>query len=160
MPVREAVARLAVLKVLRDRVNAAYEQTRTETGCLLAEGDRITATVEGVKVGSVTAVAGSVRAIVVDERAFTAWVAARFPSELVTSVRPSFRDAYLKRTAAGAAGGDLPADPDTGERVAGVELVASAGYLRVVPTAQASQILGRQPETVRVALGAALDGDR
>lgn len=156
--VRDAVARLAVLKVLRDRVNAVYEQARTEAGKLLAEGDRITAMVEGRKVGAVTAVAGTVRAMVTDDLAFTAWVGKRYPLELVTSVRPAFHDALLKRVAAQATPGDVPADPQTGERIPGVQVVASAGYLRVTPVADAPLVLGRQPETVRAALGAALDG--
>ncbi len=156
-PVREVIARLAVLKVLREKVNAAFEQTKFEAAGLLADGDRITAMVEGQRLGSVTAVAGSLRAKVTDEQAFTAWVAARYPAELVTSVRESFTEALLRRVTQDAEPGNTRADPSTGERVPGVEFVTSAGYLRVTPVKDAPAVLGQRPAAVRAALGAALD---
>lgn len=156
-PVREVITRLAVLKVLRDRVNAAFEQARHEAAGMLADGDRITATVDGQRLGSVTAVAGSLRARVVDDLAFTAWVRKRYPLELVTGVRESFKEAFLRRLAADAEPGDTPADPATGERVAGVEFATGSGYLRVTPVKDAPTVLGQRPAAVRAALGAVLE---
>ncbi len=158
-PVREVIARLALLKVLRERVNAAFEQAKFEAAGLLADGERIIAVIEGQRLGSVTAVAGSLRAKVIDDRAFTAWVANRYPAELVTSVRESFREAFLRRIAQDAEPDDTPADPVTGERIAGVQFVTSAGYLRVTPVKDAPAVLGQRPASVRAALGAALDGE-
>ncbi|MEV4414042.1 hypothetical protein [Catellatospora sp. NPDC049609] len=156
---RDAAQRLAILKVLRERVNHAYDLARHEAERLMADGDRLTVALDGHKLGSVTAVAGGVKARITDERAFTAWATERRPLEIVTSVRPSYRDALLKRIAEDAEPGDPPADPTSGEFIPGVEIVGTGGYLRVLPVKDAAALLLPRPEAVRAAITPALGGE-
>lgn len=131
--VRAAVTREAVLKALRDHIDAEYETARTEVQHLLDEqqlatgGTKFDAILpDGTKVGSASLSVGEKAAQIVDEDAFTAWVRTTYPAEAVTRIVKSVQAAFTARllaemTAAGAA---RIVDPDTGEvhEVPGVEI--------------------------------------
>lgn len=88
---------------------------------------------DGMNLGSLTVVCGQAKARVVDERAFAAWVASRYPGELVQRVQPAFTQKLLD--AATEVG--EPVDTTTGEVVPGVELAAGEPYLSCRPTPDA-----------------------
>ncbi len=87
----------------------------------------------GINLGAVSITAGRKSARVVDDRAFLAWVADRYPQEVVSMVRESFTRMLLD---AATAAGD-PVDAKTGEVIPGVEISAGEPYLTVRPAADA-----------------------
>lgn len=85
--------------------------------------------------GPVSLIPGRKVATVVDEAAFTAWVARQYPGEMVQSVRPAFAD---KLRAAAVRLGE-PVDEATGAIIAGLRVEAGAPYLRIVPSGEAKR---------------------
>lgn len=83
--------------------------------------------------GTVVLAAGKRTAKVTDPAAFAAWVAARYPDEVVPAVRPAFQERLL----AGATKAGDPVDVGTGELIPGVELSQGEPYLTTRPTAEA-----------------------
>ena len=123
-------------KLLADAARAEGEQARAE----LAEHMRQTGTErvrvtddDGWDLGAVSLSRGRPSARVVDEIAFAAWVAQRYPSEIVQSVRPAFAKRLLDEAAKL---GD-PVDPQTGEVMPGVEVGQGEPHLTVRPSAEA-----------------------
>lgn len=92
--------------------------------------------------GSVSVSSGRTLAKVTDVQAFTAWVADRYPYEMVQQVREAFAKKLLD--AASAAG--EPVDTVTGEVMPGVEVSVGDSYLTVRPSADAKS---RMRETLR-----------
>lgn len=90
---------------------------------------------DGVKFGTVSVTAGTAKARVVDDRAFLAWVIARYPDEIAQVVR----DSFVKKLLDAATEAGEPVDATTGEVVPGVELVDGKPYLTVRPTADAKE---------------------
>lgn len=127
--VKAATTREAVLKALLDEVKAAYESARTEVQHLLDQQERFTgarqfsaALPDGSKVGTVSLTGGDATAQVTDDEAFTAWAREAYPAEAVTRLVKTVSAAFTTKlldemTAAGVA-----VDPNTGERVPGVEI--------------------------------------
>lgn len=118
MSIAEAAARNAVLKVLLDKVKAAYEQSRHDVAQAMSEvgAERVAASLpNGVKVAQVV-MAQPKPAIVLDEDAFLDWCEQNRPDEIVTvkRVRSSFQEAMLARLAIVA---DDVVDTRTGESV-------------------------------------------
>lgn len=113
-------------------------------GAMLDQGvERIRVTDDdGTNLGTVTVAAADASARVTDEAAFTKWVQQRFPSEIVPTVRASFRKKLLDEATAA---GD-PVDASTGEVIPGVEIVPGEPYLSCRPSAEAA---GRMRETLR-----------
>ncbi|HEX6443934.1 MAG TPA: hypothetical protein VF053_02520 [Streptosporangiales bacterium] len=97
MSAHELAARLAVLAALREQVDAAESVTRERLAAAMKAGDRVTAIVGDVGVGSATLTRPTRYAKVTREDLLTAWVAARYPDEVETrtQVRPSFLRAIL-----------------------------------------------------------------
>jgi hypothetical protein len=132
--VRTLAVQAVAMKVLADQVKARDIGVRRELQAALDVGDRKTATLDdGTKVGAITYANGRVTARVNDEQAFTEWVLANYPDEVVPLVRSSFRDAILKATT----GAGQPMTPDGNLDVPGVVLGASAPYLTVKPNPDA-----------------------
>ncbi|MFH8591236.1 hypothetical protein [Streptomyces rimosus] len=136
MNVKDAVAREAILRALLDVIGTAYKQARAEAQQLLdaAEHDHGTRQVaaalpDGRQIAVVSLTGGTAEAKVTDERAFTRWVAADFPTEVerrfVTTVRPAFAERILNDLTA--AGRTAWADPETGvlHEVPGVRIAPS-----------------------------------
>ena len=134
--------KLAVHKVLADQLKGVRGELDEQARQVMEPGDRATAKLpSGERVGSVTLAQGRVTARVVDERAFTAWVAERFPSEVVRVVRESFAKAVLD--AVRKHGGWL--DEATGELVTvpGVTVAEGDPYPTVRLTQDAQQLVAR-----------------
>lgn len=96
----DPVATLALCKWLRDRIRDW--ETEAKADLRMVAGERKAAVVNGMQIGYLTLANGK-RSTEVDEDAFTEWVEQRWPSEVVKSVRTSFRrkmlDLALKRGA-------------------------------------------------------------
>ena len=126
---REATIRLAALKVLRDKVSAAYDQARHDAREALDPGDRKTAYLpSGASIGTVTYTDGKTTAKIIDEAAFLAWVQRNAPDEIVTTkvVRWSYTNAVMSRCVSD----DGEAiHGETGEVIPGIGFVTSASYV-------------------------------
>jgi hypothetical protein len=126
MSLKEDATRVAVLKVLRDTVDVEYEAARLRVlaGLRAARGElglksmRVTLS-DDTPVATVTLVDPRPAVAVVDEDAFTTWVAENYPTEVETRVRvrPSWQRQFVSGLAASA--GPV-ADPRTGEAVMGL----------------------------------------
>ncbi|MFI2242635.1 hypothetical protein [Streptomyces chrestomyceticus] len=88
MNVKDAVVRETVLRALLDVIGTAYQQARAEAQQLLdaAAQDHglrqvAAALPDGRQVAVVSLTGGTAEAHVTDERAFTRWVAADYPTE-------------------------------------------------------------------------------
>lgn len=94
----QIVLRAAVLKILSDRVTAAYRAAKDEAAAILGPEGRKNAVLDNRKLAAVS-VSKSGR-ITVDEAVLTAWVRRMYPSEVeeVTRIRPAFLDAIKKAT--------------------------------------------------------------
>ncbi|MDP9841526.1 hypothetical protein [Streptosporangium lutulentum] len=128
MNLKDSATRVAVLRVLRDTVNAAYEAERRTVldGLRAARAEfdlksiRVTLP-DHTPVATITLVDPQPAVVVADEDAFTAWVAANHPGEVETlvRVRPGWQRAFLTHLAAL----DPVADPHTGEVIPGLTAV-------------------------------------
>lgn len=136
MTPHELALKLAVLRVLSDHIKDARTTADEQARETLHAGDRITAALpDGSKVAAVSLANGRKGAKVVDEAAFTAWVTARHPDEVVPTIRDSFKKKVLD--AVKADGGMV--DRTTGElvEIPGVEPTEGDPYpsVRLAPGA-------------------------
>jgi hypothetical protein len=124
MTLKDDATRVAVLKVLRDTVEAEYEAARRR----VLDGLRASRAELGLKsmrvtlpddtpVATVSVVEPKAAVVVVDEDAFTSWVAENYPTEVETRVRSSWQRKFVSRL--DATPGPV-ADPSTGEVVPGL----------------------------------------
>lgn len=93
MPV-DPKATLLLCKWLRDRIKVWETQAKAELG--MRPGERLAGEIGSSHLGFVTLARGK-RSTRVDEDAFTEWVAQRWPTEIVQSVRPAFRAKLLSQ---------------------------------------------------------------
>ena len=114
-------ARVAVLKTLADKVAEADREARAELLATMQEigAEKVSAELpDGTAVASVSIVGGKgAKAVVVDERAFLAWVKANHPMEIEERVSDAFKKRLLDELA------------QNGEEVPGVELGTARPYL-------------------------------
>ena len=143
MSLKEDATTVAVLRALRDAIDAEYEAARLRVFAGLREARdevglksmRVTLP-DGTPIATVTLIDPKPAPVVSDEAAFVAWVADRYPSEVETQVRvrPSWQRKFLSELDPSA---DPVIDPDTGETVEGLVTVPSSGpssfSLRSVP---------------------------
>ena len=112
---------VAVLKTLADKVAEVDKQVRAELLATMREigAEKVTAELpDGTAVASVSAAGGTnVKAFVVDDWAFLAWVKENHPTEIEERVSDAFRKRFLDELAA------------NGEVVPGVELGTARPYL-------------------------------
>lgn len=130
------LARVAMAsKVLGDAAKEEGAAARAALGQQMIDGgvERVRVTGDDAEYGTVVCVPGRKSAGIVDDAAFTAWVAARYPDQMVMSVRPSFRELLLGRATRL---GD-PVDKETGELIPGVTMRQGDPYLTVKPNADA-----------------------
>jgi len=126
MSLKEDATRVAVLKVLRDTVDAEYEAARLRVlaGLRAARAElglkslRVTLP-DDTPVATVTLVDPRPAVVVLDEDTFTTWVAENYPTEVETRVRvrPSWQKQFVSGLDASA--GPV-ADPRTGGVVTGL----------------------------------------
>jgi hypothetical protein len=90
---------------------------------------------DGTDLGPVSIGTGRISATVVDEAAFTKWVANTYPEAIVQTVSPDMRLRLLN--AAKKAG--EPVDVATGELIPGVDISQGANYVTARPTAEAKE---------------------
>lgn len=131
MSLKEDATTVAVLRALRDVVDAEYEAARLRVFSGLREAReevglksmRVTLP-DGTPIATVTLNDPRPTTIVGDEAAFVAWVADRYPGEVETQVRvrPSWQRQFLSELdpSAGQA-----IDPRTGETVEGLVTIPS-----------------------------------
>ncbi len=129
MSLKDDATRVAVLKALRDTVEAEYEAARLR----LLDGLRASRAELGLKslrvtlpddtpVATVTVVDPRPAVVVVDPASFTSWVAEHYPTEVETrvTVRSSWQRHFVATLATSAASPGPVADPRTGEVVPGL----------------------------------------
>ncbi len=129
MSLKDDATRVAVLKALRDTVEAEYEAARLR----LLDGLRASRAELGLKslrvtlpddtpVATVTVVDPRPAVVVVDPASFTSWVAEHYPTEVETrvTVRSSWQRHFVATLATSAASPGPVADPRTGEKDAGL----------------------------------------
>lgn len=133
---RELLARAVALRVIADRVKELQDETKASLH--LETGDRLTATLNGVPIGSVSQTKGRVTASVTDERAFAEWVEKRNPDEIRKVVSDFYRKAILDVVKKNGA----PVTED-GEVIPGVSVNESDGYVSVRPNESAADVVAR-----------------
>ncbi|MER5327062.1 hypothetical protein [Streptosporangium roseum] len=145
MKLKDSATRVAVLRVLRDTVDAVYEVERRTVldGLRAARAEfalksiRVTLP-DHTPIATITLIDPQPAVVVADEDAFTAWVAANHPSEVETlvRVRPGWQREFLAHLAHLAALAPI-ADPDTGEVIPGLAAVPALAprsfSLRLLP---------------------------
>lgn len=88
---------------------------------------------DGTDLGTVSITPGRKSAKITDTQAFTAWVADRYPDELVRVVG----EAFTRKLLDSALAAGEPVDVRTGEVIPGVEVAVSDAYLTVRPSSEA-----------------------
>jgi hypothetical protein len=131
MSLKEDATTVAVLRALRDIIDAEYEAARLRVYAGLREARdevglksmRVTLP-DGTPVATVTLIDPKPATVVGNEAAFAAWVADRYPSEIETQVRVrlSWQRKFLSELDPSA---DPVIDPRTGETVEGLVTVPS-----------------------------------
>lgn len=130
MQMGDLALRLAVLKVLADRVKTGERVVRADVADQWVPGTRIPAVLPGNRtVGTVTLTEGREQAKVTDPAAFLEWVRANHPDEIVESVRSSFEKQLLERVR------------KDGELVPGVSVVYGEPYPTVRLNGYAQQAI-------------------
>lgn len=98
MELDRVVLRAAVLKILSDRVSAAFRDAKEAAADALGPEGRKNAVFEGTKIASLSVTKNG--RISVDEAVLLIWVKKNYPTEVETveRVRPAFVDAIKKAT--------------------------------------------------------------
>lgn len=107
---------LAVFKVLTDLLKERHDQLKDAARDVMDPGDRKTAMLGDTKIASVSMTDPSVKVRVKDETEFTDWVAENHPTEVVTTVRDTYRRQLLEQC------------KKTGEAIPGVEFTDAESY--------------------------------
>ncbi|MEU6858853.1 hypothetical protein AB0B28_08275 [Glycomyces sp. NPDC046736] len=131
---REAMAAKLFADEVKARGDAAKERLLYEMTASGAERVRV-ADEDGTDLGAVSVGAGRTSATVVDEAAFTAWVAETYPDAIVTTVDPDVRLRLLNAAKKAKA----PVDTSTGEVIPGVDITEGAAYVSARPSAEAKE---------------------
>lgn len=127
---RETALALAVVTTIADAASERKDQLRAQ---LLHElntigADAVRAEFDGERIARTTLIAPQAKVSVADEDGFTQWVAANYPTEVITttSVRSAFKEFFLKGLEIV---GDQIVDPKTGEVVPGVKARQGSPYV-------------------------------
>lgn len=132
---QDLARRAMAAKTISDQIKAIGDDAKGDLLGLMAEhgSERVRVTDgNGDDFGTVTLVPGRIGARITDPAAFLAWVAERYPEQIIQTVNPAFAERLL---ATAARKGD-PVD-DEGELVPGVTVGQGSGYLTVRPTTAA-----------------------
>lgn len=133
----DAATRVAIVAALKAKVLEAHELARAEAGDRMDPGDRKAAQLGDGRLGHVIMTTGSTRAKVVNDDAFTAWVAKNYPDELVQSVRSS----YVNKVLSDAKRYGQAVDTSTGELIPGVDVTVGNPYVSVKLAEDAGEII-------------------
>jgi hypothetical protein len=132
------LARVAMAsRVLGDAAKEEGAAARAALGQQMLDAgvERVRVHNDDVDYGTVVCTPGRRSAAIVNDDAFTAWVAARYPDQMVMSVRPSFRELLVGRASRL---GD-PVDKETGEVIPGMAMRQGDPYLTVRPSSDAKE---------------------
>lgn len=135
---QQAARTTMAAKLITDVVATEHKPAKADLLALMVDAgvERVrVADDTGANLGAVSLARGGAKARVTDPVAFAAWVAARYPDELMQVVRPAFMGKVLDAATAASA----PVDVATGEVVPGVDIVAGEPYVTVRPTADAKE---------------------
>lgn len=108
---------LAVLTVLTRLLKDQHTQVKQDTVEMMDPGDRKTALLGDHKIASVSMTDPSPKATVVDEAAFLRWVQDNHPTEVVSTVRDSYRAELLSQCRANGAAADANGQPIPGVKI-------------------------------------------
>lgn len=136
MDMQQAARTTMAAKLIADVVTVENKPAKADLldAMLDAGVERVRVTdAAGGNLGAVSLARSSAKAKLVDPAAFAAWVADRYPGELMKVVRPAFAAKILD----GATAAQSPVDAATGEVVPGVEIAAGEPYVTVRPSADA-----------------------
>lgn len=142
MTAHDDAARLALLKVIADRLKETKAVADGQVTAGWRPKDRATAVLPGgSEIGAVTLVSGRKTARMVDETAFTAWVERTHPGEMetVTITRPNPNFVHRLMSAAQQIG--HPVDAATGEEVPGIQVVQGDPYPMVKLAPDAAEVV-------------------
>jgi hypothetical protein len=135
---QEAARTTMAAKLIGDVVAAEHKPVKAELTAMMVDAgvERVRVLdAAGVNLGAVSLARSAPKAKLTDPGAFTAWVAARYPGELMQVVRPAFAAKILD----GATAAQAPVDPATGEVVPGVDIAVGEPYVTARPTADARE---------------------
>lgn len=126
---RDMALALAVTTVIADYAADQKDALRAELLASLDElgADSVRAELYGEKIAKSAIVAPSRKPVVVNEQAFTAWVAENFATEIETRVREAFKKVLLDRVIE--ADEQVAVDPETGEVIPGINFVSKSAYI-------------------------------
>lgn len=127
-----AAVKAAVLKILNDRVAAAFKAAKEEVAEILGPEGRKNAVLDGMKLASVS-VTKAGRVSVSNEKLLVDWVAENYPTEIeeTIKVRPAFLEAIKK---ASEEAGE-PCAPDGSLDVPGISVGEPYPLVRKAPGA-------------------------
>lgn len=133
MSIKDDARAVMAAKLVADTVKGYGDTAKQSVHAAMVDAgiERVRVTDDdGTDLGAVTLAAGRRAAKVTDEGAFTEWVAQRYPTEVVPTVRDATRRKLLDEATKA---GD-PVDTNTGEVIPGVEVLAGEPYVMCRPT--------------------------
>jgi hypothetical protein len=105
MTLKYLASRVAVLTALRDSIDEVIDQERAALTAELLDANETLGVKQlditlpnGEKVASASIGNSEPKPVVTNEAVFTRWVADNFPTEIIQSVRPSFKKALFENT--------------------------------------------------------------
>jgi hypothetical protein len=133
--------RAVVAKVLAEEVAGIVKDVRQVVEPSLAPEEKVSATLpDGTKVGTVGRSKVIQVAAVTDMKAFTEWVKANRPDEIIQP-EPFVRASYLEHVKETAKRHGAPVDEATGEIIPGIELRDGTAMYRVTATDEGREII-------------------
>jgi hypothetical protein len=135
MTLKYLAGRVAVLTALRDAIDEVIDQERTALTAELLEANETLGVKQlditlpnGETVASASIGTSTSKPVVINEAVFTRWVAENFPTEIIQTVRPTFKKVLLENTEQVNPQGEA-VHTKTGQIIDGVVFNASAPRL-------------------------------
>jgi hypothetical protein len=135
MTLKYLAGRVAVLTALRDAIDEVIDQERTALTSELLEANETLGVKQlditlpnGETVASASIGTSTSKPVVINEVVFTRWVAENFPTEIIQTVRPTFKKVLLENTEQVNPQGEA-VHTKTGQIIDGVVFNASAPRL-------------------------------
>jgi hypothetical protein len=125
---RDLALELAAITVIADSAKEAKERLREEFAAALdlVGADSAKANLDGEDIAKVSLIKPKRVAVINDEQAFARWVSANAPTEIMQSVRDSYKKLFLELLVLDEAGA---IHPNTGELMNFVSVVEKSSYI-------------------------------